>query len=407
MSGPVTSPREQPDQLQSQLQHFRIVNTEQRFTIDGSPALEQRLAEFCDQVLVGVQKIVPAKLLQMLVLGGGYGRGQGGVLRTESGDEPYNDLEFYVFLRGNRFANEKQFAPKLNALGDQLSAAAGLHVEFKVDSLARLRSAPVTMFSYDLISGHRILFAPDGDFSFCDHHRAAEKIPIQEATRLLFNRCTGLLLAKELLLKPELTTEEADFIGRNLAKAQLALGDALLAATGQYHWSVLERSERVRQMVDFEKLPWLSDARRHHAIGVEFKLHPKRIAKTVRQFTTEHVEISNLARQLWLWIEARRCHEHFASARNYAFSQGRNGSGSLTVRNALLSVSAFGLQSLMDGFGFQYPRERLFRVLSVLLWEEPLNDLTLKRRLQKLLQTSASDWHSLVAAYKSVWPRFS
>jgi hypothetical protein len=90
MSGlPATSQPEQADQLQSQLQHFRIVNTEQRFTIDGSAALEQQLTELCDEVLAGVQKIVPSKLLQMLVLGGGYGRGQGGVLRTEAGDAPF------------------------------------------------------------------------------------------------------------------------------------------------------------------------------------------------------------------------------------------------------------------------------------------------------------------------------
>ena len=68
---------------------------------------------------------------------------------------------------------------------------------------------------------------------------------------------------------------------------------------------------------------------------------------------------------------------------------------------------ALGPRSLCDAFGVQYSRERLFRVLPVLLWEEPLNDLKLKRRLQKLLRTSASDWQSLVVAYKKVWPRFS
>jgi hypothetical protein len=408
MSGlPATSQPEQADQLQSQLQHFRIANTEQRFTIDGSAALEQQLTELCDEVLAGVQKIVPSKLLQMLVLGGGYGRGQGGVLRTEAGDAPYNDLEFYVFLRGNRLTNERRFTPKLNSLGEELSSDAGLHVEFKVDSLARLRSSPATMFSYDLVSGHRILFAPDGDFSGCEHHRDAGRIPLEEATRLLFNRCTGLLLAKEMLLQSELNAEQNDFVGRNLAKAQLALGDVILAATSQYHWSVLERGERMSRMDDFEKMPWLSDARRHHAAGVEFKLHPRRVAKSVRQFTNEHVEISNLARQIWLWVEGRRCGERFASARDYAFSHCPVRLRRALIRNALLNARVLGLRSLSDAYRFQYPRERLFRALPVLLWEEPLNDLKLKRRLQMLLRTSASDWHSLVAAYKKVWPRFS
>ncbi len=61
----------------------------------------------------------------------------------------------------------------------------------------------------------------------------------------MFNRCSGLLLARELLRKSALSSEEADFIGRNLAKMQLALGDAVLTAFGQYHWSAWERHRRL------------------------------------------------------------------------------------------------------------------------------------------------------------------
>src|SRR6185437_1721005 len=72
-----------------------------RFTMDGSDALEKHLARICEKVLGGVRALISENKLEALVLGGGYGRGQGGVLKTNSGDAPYNDLEFYVFLRGN------------------------------------------------------------------------------------------------------------------------------------------------------------------------------------------------------------------------------------------------------------------------------------------------------------------
>src|SRR5206468_4075679 len=78
-----------------------------RFTLDGSDALENRLAQLCERIFTGVQSLVPSHKLEALVLGGGYGRGQGGVLRTQSGDQPYNDLEFYVFLHGSRQENIK------------------------------------------------------------------------------------------------------------------------------------------------------------------------------------------------------------------------------------------------------------------------------------------------------------
>jgi hypothetical protein len=52
-----------------------------RFTLDGSVELEQHLAGVCDAVRDGVKALIPAAKLEGLALAGGYGRGEGGVLR--------------------------------------------------------------------------------------------------------------------------------------------------------------------------------------------------------------------------------------------------------------------------------------------------------------------------------------
>ncbi|HWD94266.1 MAG TPA: glycosyltransferase family 2 protein [Verrucomicrobiae bacterium] len=378
-----------------------------RFTMDGSEALEKRLAQTCEKVLAEVRALVPDDKLEALVLGGGYGRGQGGVLKTKSGDAPYNDLEFYVFLRGNRIFNERKFHEPLQALGERLSPDAGLHVEFKVDSLRRLRRSPVTMFSYDLVSGHRILFGGENVFADCERHRDASQIPLSEAARLLFNRCTGLLLAKELLRKRELTAEDADFVGRNLAKAQLALGDAVLVAAGKYHWDCLQRRRALNELTTDEEPLWAREVQRHHAEGVDFKLHPRRILKSPEEFRAEHETVSRLAQRVWLWLESRRLNHRFSSAHEYAFSLMEKCSGTAPWRNLLLNMKTFGVRSALDQTADRYPRERLLNSLPLLLWEEPLNDLRVKRHLQKELRTTASDWQGFVAAYRAVWPKFS
>src|SRR4026209_1598165 len=82
-----------------------MVMGEPRFTLDGSAELEGHLERTCRQVLAAIRNAVPQGRLEAVLLGGGYGRGEGGVLKTKSGDRPYNDLEFYVFLRGNEFLN--------------------------------------------------------------------------------------------------------------------------------------------------------------------------------------------------------------------------------------------------------------------------------------------------------------
>ncbi len=378
-----------------------------RFTLDGSEALEAHLAQTCRHVLSGVQGVIPAVELEGLVLGGGYGRGQGGVLRTAAGDSPYNDLEFYVFVRGNILLAERRYRAALQALGERLTPEAGLHVEFKVYSVEKLRRSPVSMFTYDLATGHKIIFGDEGWFRGCEHHLAAEQIPASEATRLLFNRCSGLLLAKDFLRQAALTAEQSDFIGRNLAKAQLALGDAVLAALGHYHWDCRERNARFRQLKLLQPPPWLAEVRRHHACGIEFKLHPHRAINSHAGHAKQLEEMSALGRQLWLWLESRRLHREFSSARDYALAGLSKCPETAAWRNGALNLRAFGLRALWGGNIFRFPRERLFNALCLLLWDDrALNEPALVRRLKSELHTTTGEWPDLIRAYQNIWQNY-
>src|SRR5262245_19918829 len=96
-----------------------------RFTRDGSDALEERLARACHDVLEGIRQVLPASRLEAILLGGGYGRGEGGVLKTATDDAPYNDLEFYVAVRGNQFLSRRRYQRPLHKLASQLTARFG------------------------------------------------------------------------------------------------------------------------------------------------------------------------------------------------------------------------------------------------------------------------------------------
>jgi hypothetical protein len=376
-----------------------------RFTIDGSGPLEDRLERLCGDVKRRVTELIPRQKLAAIVLGGGYGRGEGGVLRTEAGDQPYNDLELYVFLRGHRLWQQHRFGHKLRELGDVLSNEAGLHVEFKIEGVERLQRSPVSMFSYDLVSGHRVLFGDESIFEGCEHHLKGAAIPLAEATRLMFNRCSGLLLARALLRHGALDSGEADFVGRNLAKMQLALGDALLTAFGQYHWSVPERHRRL-EFFDVMDLPaWLPEIQAQHAAGLKFKLHPRRVSKTVEEFDLEHRRLTELAMELWLWLEGRRLRQRFLSASDYAVSAVDKCPETSAWRNYLLCLRTFGPKAAVAPVSRRYPRERLFHALALLLWDaEEVSQPCFLRRLQQELQTDALDWAGLVSVFKQIWP---
>jgi hypothetical protein len=387
----------------------------QRFTIDGSDALEQRLDSICREVSHQVQRIVPPSKLEGLVLGGGYGRGEGGVLKTDNGDELYNDLEIYVFLRGNRLLNSRRYERALNILAHHLSLNNGLHIEFKCDSLQRLKRSPISMFTYDLVAGHHVVSGEPEIFHDCGHHLDARGIPLSEATRLLFNRCSGLLLVREKLStrsgnrpgSQQLSGEDSDFIGRNLAKAQLALGDAILAVQGKYHWSCRERNRRLSQLSLSEPLADFAKIKKHHDSGVAFKLHPWHGWIGEHEFEGLHRELSRLSSELWLWLESIRLQEPFFTPRDYSLYGPSKCPESPAWRNFLLNLKTFGLKAMNDTLAWRYPRERLFNALTLLLWEpETPAEPMIQSLLQKQLHTAASDWAGWVAAYKNLWPGY-
>lgn len=375
-----------------------------RFTRDGSFELEQRLARTCDEVRRGVQRIIPSPKLEALMLAGGYGRGEGGVLKTEAGDQPYNDLEFYVCLRGNRFFNEWRYTHALHQLAAGLSPSAGVEIEFKVISLADLQRAPITMFSYDLVMGHRWLWGKEELLQHCEHHRETGELPMAEATRLLMNRCSGLLFAQEKLQRQAWSAEDADFVGRNLAKARLAFGDAVLACAGQYHWSCLERHERLSRLT--VPLPWLSQLRSLHAAGVDFKLHPRRSRASVTLLQAELEELRARGLSLWLWLENRRLGSSFQSARDYGMSSLDKYPDTNPCRDFLVNLKAFGLAALCAKRSFRCPKERVLNALVILLWEPWRLEPQLIRHLRHELRMRGSD-PDIPAAYRSLWARFN
>ncbi|MFN9025748.1 MAG: hypothetical protein ACK5VX_06105, partial [Akkermansiaceae bacterium] len=163
-----------------------------RYTIDGSDTLESQIGDICVEIGREIKKIIPENRLQALALAGGYGRGEGGVLRGQDGDQPYNDLEFFLFIAGSPRLNERKFRSAIHDLEHRMTGKLGIEVEFKITSLEALADGPTTMFSYDLLAGHRIFAGTEDALAACRPHADPSRIPRHEATRLLMNRCSGL-----------------------------------------------------------------------------------------------------------------------------------------------------------------------------------------------------------------------
>jgi hypothetical protein len=374
-----------------------------RYTRDGSDALESLIAETCQEIGCEVSRIVPADKFQALVLGGGYGRGEGGVLSTPDGDAPYNDLEFFLLIQGHPRLNEKRYGAEIHALEKRMTDKLGIEVEFKILSLEKLASSATTMFYYDLVCGHRVTVGPPNILDACSHHSDATKIPLHEATRLMMNRCSSLLFAAERLARSEFTQEDLDFSARNIAKAQLALGDVILTSLGQYHWSCIERHQRLGKIHE-KSLP-IAELLAFHEAGVAFKLRPNPGTSNREDLNALHQAVTKAAWAVWTWQESKRLGIPAASPSTYGRA-GNKCPETSALKNVLVRLRAFGAKGVISPLVFRYPREALLNSLTVLLWAPEVVSSNCGW-LSGQLVSPVTSRQQAIAAYEKLWHRFN
>lgn len=378
----------------------------QRYTVDGGSALEARVDTILAETRAATLNVIPEGMVEGLALCGGYGRGEGGVFVEDDGSESlYNDLEFFLFLKGSPAVNSGRYAAKIHQEAERLTERHGIEVELKISSIDTLRRSVPNMFYYDLVMGHRWVIGDATLFDGMDQHRDGGAIPLSEATRLLMNRLSGLVFTRARLENSEWTEADSDFAQRNIAKTELALGDAVLTAQGQYHWSCVERGRRLEALLKASGDGLFSGLATCHERGRGFKLRPVLEKGLDREAMRRRLErLAPTAQQVWLWVESRRLGASFASATDYLNYRGSKTPGTLWLKNLLLNAKFFGVSAALGSRGCRYPRERLFEALTAALWTEGKQR---ERVIMSALRTPAvgrfKDW---IGEYERLWGRF-
>lgn len=209
------------------------------FTAVKDPAAEQILRDCLPRIAEEAAALAdpPAAL----ILGGGYGRGEGGVRRTASGQSGlYNDLDWFVIAPSScRCARRKRLSCALLPVAEHWSSRLGISVDFgppkQPEELSAL--APTLMYQ-ELRRGHLVMFGDRDLLRRCLPASPAAGLPPIEGLRLMLNRGVGLLLAARALAE---NRPDYEFIRRNMNKCILGCGDALLLVRHRYCWSAAER----------------------------------------------------------------------------------------------------------------------------------------------------------------------
>ncbi|MBP5641083.1 MAG: hypothetical protein J6X55_16500 [Victivallales bacterium] len=240
------------------------------FTAVNDSAVEKRLADALENIGKEIAEIDPPHLAGVY-LGGGYGRGEGGVLRTADGvSHLYNDMDFFV-IREEGQGSASVIDDSLTGISRKWSEELELDVDFSSaktpSELARL--SPRLMYQ-ELRRGHCLVYGKPGLLD-CIPERPASALPFSEALRLLLNRGMGLLFASEKLASP-IPQTDTGFILRNLHKAALGSGDAVMMSKGVYGWTARERKDIFHKLSIEIRLP--EDYIKLYDYALDFKFLP-------------------------------------------------------------------------------------------------------------------------------------
>ena len=206
--------------------------------------------------------------LTEIVLGGGYGRGEGGVRHTPVGDKLYNDLDFFVFSDRANKRERRAIEAALKPVSQRWEEKLGVAVDFSpVKNLSSLTKVGSTLMFQELRRGWKPVLG-GGEFEKHFPELDAAQLPVSEAVRLLLNRGMGLVFAGEAIRK----NGDPDFIMRNLHKSVLGGGDAMLLTAGKYRWRGADRVETFREYAAAWKLsPEFAES---YAAAFRYKIEP-------------------------------------------------------------------------------------------------------------------------------------
>lgn len=372
-----------------------------KYTVSDNRFVYNKIEDIHFELTQGIHEAGCLDMVEALILGGGYGRGEGGVCYYNKVPQLYNDLEYYLFWKPKSNPSAQQ-QKKISEFAEYLTNRHGIEVEIFQTSASWLDTEPVTIFTYDLVSKSHIVFGDSEFLSPHDRHRDPSLIQISEAERLMYNRLSGILFSLEKINRGVLTHYDNDFICRNIAKLKLAMGDACLTVFGNYHWSCTQRNKSLKSFFDYWVLfdPSTQDQIvEFHNEGVAFKMSPQIKKQSLKAWLAEVDSILKVAEPVWAWSRSESA--EFRAVRN---RMGLTHNIVESIKDRIKNIHYFGISDSINPYNKLSARERLQKCL----WELIINQRFQWNNFQnnqipKLLNMLPEEDSNLINRYQLLW----
>ncbi len=315
-----------------------------------------------------VLEIIPKEHLVTIMLGGGYGRGEGGVFIQDGEEKLFNDYDFFIFIRNIPYLKVRQYKKRLQTLSHQLSDEIGIDVDFSpLLTLNDVKNAPFWLIWYELKYGHHVIYGRDNILRYLPEFKH-EEIPLFEGLKLMLNRGAGLLLCREKLER-DLNEADTEFITRNLYKALMAIGDVYLMIKHDYHYQYSGRLERLKKYESdgiLQKYGFIQD----YEEAIRYKLLPYQPNLDKQGYLEWYQRVLSKFKVMYYYAFSKYLYHHIPDVNIYRAlienSDLEVGEHFQLFKNVLYNIRFHKGKNLRWNWYRRYPRYQLFYVFPYL-----------------------------------------
>jgi hypothetical protein len=379
-----------------------------KFTVRGSQKVESLIGDMVAEIaeLFG-ENLQPADY-EALILLGGYGRGEGGVLWEKGVEKPHNNFDFILLSKNMSESENAKLKERLMVKVAEKSQKLKIGIDLSVISANKLRHSACRIIWYDMRFGHKTILG-NSHFVPALTRFSQDKIPAWDARNLLVNRGTLMIINDLILEKSQLDMRFQRLIVKHIIKAIIGYGDTLLFFLDDYSWSYLQKQKNMQQRSDVDpQFKAIYD----EAMNFRFQPdYPRYLAKDLNAWTEE---LRAHFQKIFLICESKRLQKQSISWTEYPHLAFEHAWGEQFFQAKPFAKKIYNLlsspHSLADGnfkakLGFKSLGAAgilpiLFPIFAYKLSEPEFNIIA-----QNFLQ-SKQDFAALRRAYLRFWARY-
>lgn len=351
---------------------------------EADSIIQDELNIIVDELLKAAQNWIKAILLT-----GGFGRGEGAVVREGNFYRPVNDYDIIVIVKQWRKIPD-QIKNNLTKLNDELTSKLSVkQVDLGFIDEWKLALPGSSIARYEIKKGFIKLYG-SGKITIRSFPR--KLIPLHEATTYFRTRGSGLLIARLLMDNNNYINErkQIELALIEINKAFLAIGDAYLIQHRLYHYSYVVRLKYIKKNAKKIKIP--QNIRELYVDAINTKLSPNFDKFTKKIANDEWLLAAEIIIEQFLRFEGIRFKKIFKSIENYAEF----------VLKKKFFIN-FLIKKAMEKYNKEdssiYKKQRIV-MMSLLYAKLNNSDLYFPR---KLLNSDSIEWDSLVKTYLKQW----